>query len=133
MMTDTQTGSGAGVGTAVCKVLVIDDNRDAAEMLRDFLEIAGHQVALAFTGTDGVEKARSFTPDVVLCDISLPAMSGHEVAAVLRKDPKTKGARLIALSGYAGPSDRARSSEAGFDLHLAKPVDPDELMKIIGC
>ncbi len=128
------TGSqDVSTAVAICKVLVIDDNRDAAEMLRDFLEIAGHEVLLAFTGTDGVEKARSFSPDVVLCDISLPAMSGHQVAQTLRRDPRTARARLIAVSGYAGASDRQKSTEAGFDLHLAKPVDPDELMKIISC
>src|SRR5690349_1765239 len=99
------SATGTEVPLTTCKVLVIDDNRDAAEMLRDFLEIAGHEVLLAFTGTDGVEKARAFSPDVVLCDISLPVMSGHEVATTLRRDPRTARARLIAVSGFAGASD----------------------------
>ncbi|HEX4965691.1 MAG TPA: MEDS domain-containing protein [Thermoanaerobaculia bacterium] len=113
------------------RVLVVEDNPDAGSTLRDFLELSGHEVQLACSGVDGVEAARQFHPEVVLCDIGLPGMDGFAVAAELRRDPSTRSARLIAVTGYGGDEDRRRSKEAGFDLHLTKPVDPAQLRSVL--
>jgi signal transduction histidine kinase/CheY-like chemotaxis protein len=113
------------------RILVVEDNPDAAAMMRDFLELAGHEVELASTGTDGVAAARQFHPEVVLCDLGLPGMTGFEVAAQLRRDPATASVKLIAVTGYGGEEDRRRSKAAGFDLHLTKPVDPIQLRKVL--
>jgi PAS domain S-box-containing protein len=109
------------------RVLVIEDNVDAAESLKDVLEFHEHTVELAFTGPEGIEKARAFQPDVVLCDIGLPGMDGYEVARAMRADPALRGARLVALTGYAAPDDVAKSRDAGFDVHLAKPPTLEKL------
>jgi CheY-like chemotaxis protein len=111
------------------RILVVEDNPDAAAMMRDFLELAGHEVELAFTGSDGVVAAGQFHPEVVLCDLGLPGMNGFEVAAQLRRDPAMAAVKLIAVTGYGREEDRRRSREAGFDLHLTKPVDPVQLRK----
>jgi CheY-like chemotaxis protein len=113
------------------RVLVIEDNVDTAATLRDFLELSGFEVAIAFSGGEGVETAGLFHPDIVLCDLGLPGMNGFEVAGALRRDPVTAAARLIALTGYGGDEDRRRSHEAGFELHLTKPVDPGLLRRLL--
>jgi signal transduction histidine kinase len=113
------------------RILVVEDNPDAAATMRDFLELSGHEVQLAASGTDGVEAARQFHPEVVLCDIGLPGMTGFEVAEELRRDPATRSAKLIAVTGYGRDEDRQRSKEAGFDLHLTKPVDPAQLRRVL--
>jgi two-component system, sensor histidine kinase len=114
------------------RVLVIEDNVDAAETLHDLLELFGHQVVVAHSGPDGIETARTFRPQVVLCDIGLPGMDGYAVARQLRQEPAVEGARLIALTGYGRESDRQLARQAGFDLHLVKPVEPLELQKLLG-
>jgi CheY-like chemotaxis protein len=106
------------------RVLVVEDNRDGAEMLRILLQLDGHEVAMAYNGPAAVETARQFRPDVVLCDLGLPGMDGYAVARALRQDPATAGAYLIVLSGYGQEEVLRKSREAGFDLHLTKPVDP---------
>jgi len=113
------------------KILLIEDNRDAAETLQELLKLYGYQVQLAFNGREGLEAARQWQPNVVLCDLGLPGMSGHEVAEALRADPTMEGLRLIAISGYVQTSDTARSHAAGFDHHLAKPVDLNRLLQLI--
>jgi signal transduction histidine kinase/ActR/RegA family two-component response regulator len=113
------------------RILVVEDNPDAAATLRDFLELSGHEVELASSGADGVLAARLFHPEVVLCDIGLPGMDGFEVAAELRRDPSTADAQLIAVTGYGREEDRRRSKAAGFDLHLTKPVDPAQLRQVL--
>jgi CheY-like chemotaxis protein len=113
------------------RVLVIEDNVDAAEMLRVLLELNDHTVALAFSGPEGIEKARGFAPDVVLCDIGLPGMNGYEVAQTIRQDPALRGARLVALTGYAGSDDIARARHAGFDAHVPKPPSREKLEEIL--
>jgi PAS domain S-box-containing protein len=109
------------------RVLVVEDNPDTAESLRMLVELWGHEVRVAGTGPDGVEEARRFRPDVVLCDIGLPGLDGYGVARELRRHTATAGARLVAVTGYGTDDDRRRSREAGFDLHLVKPVGPEEL------
>jgi PAS domain S-box-containing protein len=113
------------------RVLVIEDNVDAAETLKDALELNHHVVHVALNGLDGVAVARTLVPDVVLCDIGLPGMNGFEVAKAIRADPAIGGVALIALSGYAQAEDLERSRDAGFDLHLAKPPDLDALERAI--
>jgi two-component system CheB/CheR fusion protein len=103
------------------RVLVIEDDRDVREGLQVALQIDDHQVEVARTGAEGLEKARQFDPEVVLCDIGLPGMNGYDVARAFRADPALRSAFLVALSGYAQAADLARATEAGFDHHLAKP------------
>jgi CheY-like chemotaxis protein len=110
------------------RVLVVEDNADAAESLRQLLYHCGYEVAVAYTGQEGLRAAQRLRPDVVLCDIGLPDSNGFVVAAALRKDPGTCGARLIAVTAYGQDEDRRRAREAGFDLHLVKPVDPEVLL-----
>lgn len=113
------------------RILIVEDNRDTARTLRLLLQRYGHVVESAHNGREGVEKARSWNPDVVLCDLGLPEMDGYEVARTLRSDQKTADTRLIAVSGYGQEEDRNQSGEAGFDLHLTKPVDPIELQRLL--
>jgi PAS domain S-box-containing protein len=122
---------GEGRASAARRVLVIEDNEDAAESLRQVLELGEHVVDVAYTGREGVEKARAFHPDVVLCDIGLPEMDGYQVARTMRADPELGGVALIAVSGYAQPEDVATATEAGFDAHLAKPPSIDTLERAL--
>lgn len=113
------------------RILIVEDNRDAADSLRILLELLGHQVAVAYSGTEGIERAREWRPEVVLCDIGLPGLDGYGVAGVLRHDPITSAASLIALTGYGQEEDRRRAHQAGFNHHLIKPVDPRELQRYL--
>jgi PAS domain S-box-containing protein len=123
---------GAAVHAQGRVVLVVEDNADAGETLAAILELEGHQVRVARDGRSGLELARELRPDVVVCDIGLPDLDGYEVARALRRDPAFRSTRLIALSGYAQPEDRRRAREAGFDLHIAKPPDVEELKAAVG-
>src|SRR5262249_28730648 len=91
------------------RLLIIEDNQDAADSLRDLLELHGCTVEVAYTGPEGVQRAREFRPEAVLCDLGLPGMSGYEVAAQLRQDPALARVRLIAISGYGQEEDRRRA------------------------
>lgn len=113
------------------RVLVIEDNADAANTLREALELHANTVAVASTGPEGIERAHVFEPDVVLCDIGLPGMNGYEVARAMRADRQLAKLSLVALSGYASPEDVARSREAGFDRHVAKPLSIDALERVM--
>jgi CheY-like chemotaxis protein/anti-sigma regulatory factor (Ser/Thr protein kinase) len=113
------------------RVLVVDDNHDAAESLAEVVRMLGHDADVAFDGWAAVERARSRPPDVLLCDIGLPGLSGYQVARLLRSDRRFDGVRLVAVSGYAQPEDRQRALEAGFAEHLAKPADPAALGRLL--
>ncbi len=117
--------------TARLRVLVVEDNRDAADTLCLLLEILGHDVQAAYTGTDGVRRAAGWEPDAVLCDIGLPGMDGFEVARRLRRQPGTEQALLVAITGYGTEQDRRRGCEAGFDHYLVKPADPNDLRRLL--
>ncbi len=114
------------------RVLVIDDNVDAAESIKTLLELQGHRAMTAYSGARGVELAAIFHPDVVLCDIGLPhGMDGYAVARRLRAQPDGGALLLVAITGWGQPEDRRRADEAGFDLHLTKPVDPTHLEALL--
>jgi CheY-like chemotaxis protein len=112
-------------------VLLIDDNVDTCESLSLALGLTGQQVRTAHDGRSGIAAAHELRPDVVLCDIGLPDIDGYEVARMLRADEALRSTRLIALSGYARPEDKARAKEAGFDTHVAKPPELDELTELL--
>jgi PAS domain S-box-containing protein len=118
-------------GRGSLRVLIVEDNRDAAEMLQDLLSLQGHEVAVAFTGVEGVRMAREHHPDLILCDLGLPGMDGFEVAEALRMAPGGAQQRLVAVTGYGQDEDRRKTREAGFQDHLVKPIDPDELDRIL--
>jgi CheY-like chemotaxis protein len=112
-------------------VLLIEDNVDAVQSLREALELGDNVVEVALAGAEGIEKARAFRPDVVLCDIGLPGIDGYEVARVMRADPELRSTYLVALTGYALQEDIERSRQAGFDGHMAKPPDLGALEQML--
>jgi len=113
------------------RVLLIEDNRDAATSLADVLGSHGHVVCVAFDGPTGVELARRFHPNVVVADIGLPGMSGYAIAQSLRSDDSFADTQLIALTGYGRPEDLQRGTAAGFNHYLTKPANMDELERLI--
>jgi CheY-like chemotaxis protein len=113
------------------RLLVVDDNKDAAESMSMLLEMWGHEVAFAFDGPSALETAEQWQPEAVFLDIGLPGMDGYEVAERLRELPQAKDAVLIAITGYGRDDDRLRSRRAGIDHHLVKPVAPDALRSLI--
>jgi DNA-binding response OmpR family regulator len=113
------------------RVLIIDDNVDAASSLKEALGLSGHVVEVAYDGPDGLAKARTFRPDVALCDIGLPGMDGYTVARAIRSDPAMGSTVLVAFTGYARPDDERRAAEAGFDAHLAKPVSIEKIERAL--
>ena len=107
-------------------VLVVDDNQDAADSLAQLLRLSGHQVEVAYTGMSALARVRSCRPEIVLCDLGLPELSGYDFAKAIRRElPRT--IRLVAVSGYSQPDDIRRSLEAGFDAHVAKPANPADI------
>ncbi len=114
----------------VRRVLVVDDNEDAANMLGELLEDAGHEVRAAYTGTEALRAAETFRPDIVLLDIGLPDMDGYEVARRLRTG-RARGAKIAALTGWAQPRDVNRSEAAGIDVHLVKPASLQAIEDVI--
>lgn len=113
------------------RLLVVDDNRDAAESMSMLLEIWGHEVAFAYDGPSALKTAEQWQPEAVFLDIGLPGMDGYEVAERLRELPQAKTAVLIAITGYGQEDDRVRSRRAGIDHHLVKPVAPEALRGLI--
>jgi two-component system CheB/CheR fusion protein len=113
------------------RILVIEDNLDAAESLQLALELEGHEVFVAHDGPQGIERARQLTPEVVLCDIGLPDMDGYAVAKALRREHGLRDTFLVALTGYALPEDQRRAAEAGFDAHLTKPTTVEGVEKVM--
>jgi len=112
------------------RILLVDDNTDAAELMAELLRGVGHEVAVAHDGPAALLEAPRFTPDVAVLDIGLPVMDGYELArrliAMLRDPPF-----MIALTGYGQENDRARARDAGFDEHMVKPADPERLLELV--
>jgi signal transduction histidine kinase len=118
-------------GFVAHRILVVEDNFDAAEAMLLLLTAMGHSVTVVNDGAEAVDVARTLQPDTILLDIGLPGISGYELATLLRGMPETRAARMIAVSGYGQQKDRLRSEAAGFDLHLVKPVDPAQLNELL--
>ncbi|NHZ78878.1 response regulator [Massilia sp. CCM 8695] len=108
---------------AAARILVVDDNVDAADMLAELLGISGHDVKVAYSGQQALDRAAEFRPTYVFLDIGLPDMSGYQVAAKMRELPGMDDAVLVALTGYGQARDREEAMEAGFDDHIVKPID----------
>jgi PAS domain S-box-containing protein len=135
-MATTSTKSGASLESDVRRgplrrILVVDDNVDAAVSVERLLKKWGHDVQTAFSGPDALKKARAFRPQILLLDIGMPGMSGYEVAKQLRACHEFEGLIITALTGYGQAEDRRRSREAGFDSHLTKPPDPIALAALL--
>ena len=114
------------------RILLADDNRDAAESLAILLRLEGHQVELAHDGQAALAKFAEQHPDVALLDIGMPKQNGYEVARQIRAAPHGGEVMLIAVTGWAQDSDKAQSREAGFDHHLTKPIEPHSLISLLG-
>jgi signal transduction histidine kinase len=136
-----EAGDPAGAAVAVAaeaagpsgrrRILVADDNLDALETLATLLELDGHEVYRARDGAEAFEVARREHPEVALLDIGMPRVNGYEVAAKIRGEPWGRGTTLVALTGWGQDADRRRSEEAGFDMHLTKPVDPKVVSELL--
>jgi CheY-like chemotaxis protein len=113
------------------KVLLIEDNDDAREIMAALLQSYGHEVLQASNGTDGLQMVKDYQPDITMVDIGLPGIDGHEVARRIRADASVSDMPLIALTGYGMEHDRQRAIDAGFNLHLVKPASTSELIKAI--
>jgi CheY-like chemotaxis protein len=127
--------SGASGGRDVAaatglRVLLVDDNVDAAEVLAEGLRTFGHEVAVAHDGDGALAIAPAFQPDVALLDIGLPVMDGYALAAKLREQLQPRPPRLFAVTGYGQERDRTKSRDAGFEVHLVKPVDLDAVVAL---
>jgi signal transduction histidine kinase len=114
------------------RILVVDDNVDAAESLGTMLAYSGHDVRVAHGGLEALTAAREFSPNIMILDLGMPEMDGYAVARAVRSDPRIASTRLIALSGYGQPEDRRRTADVGFDEHLVKPVEHDVLSAALG-
>src|SRR5262249_8911632 len=114
------------------RMLVVDDSKDGADSLVLILEMLGAEVRVAYDGPSALEILNSYHPSVMLLDIGLPGMDGYELARRIRQRPDTGDAQLIALTGWGQAQDRERSAAAGFDRHLVKPLEIDELMTVLG-
>jgi PAS domain S-box-containing protein len=134
---DQEQGNGGGrpdqwqSGASHARILVIDDNVDAADSLSMLLTTLGHEVRTAYDGGSGIEQAASFEPDVILLDLDMPVMSGYETARAVRNLPLSQYVRVIALTGWGQEEDRIRTMDAGFDGHLVKPVELGALQELL--
>ncbi len=115
----------------LCRILVVDDNSDAADMLALLLEQLGHTTRVAHDAVEALAAIADLTPELAVLDIGLPGMDGYELARQLRANPITQNTRLIALSGYGQDSDKEQSAQAGFDAHLVKPIAFGDLRAVI--
>lgn len=113
------------------RILVVDDNRDAADSLALVLRLMGHHVMTAHDGVEAVQAAATFRPDLALLDIGMPKMNGYDAARHIREQSWSKNMVLISLTGWGQEEDKRRAIEAGFHYHLTKPVEPDALEKLL--
>ena len=117
--------------TITRRVLVADDNRDAAESMGMLLRLMGNEVRTVHDGLQAVTEAEAFQPDVILLDIGMPRLNGYDAARRIREQRWSQGAVLVALTGWGQDEDKRRASEAGFDRHFTKPVNPADLERLI--
>lgn len=119
------------VAAAKRRILIVDDNRDAAESLGMMLRLMGNEVRTAHDGLAAVEVADAYRPEMILLDIGLPKLNGYDACRRIREQPWSNGTVIVALTGWGQEEDRRRSQEAGFDHHLVKPVEVDNLTKLL--
>jgi CheY-like chemotaxis protein len=112
-------------------VLVVDDNHDSAQTLAMVLDVMGHETCVANDGLEAVRIAGTFRPDIVLLDIGMPRLNGYEACRQIRAQPWATDVTMVAVTGWGHDDDRRRSRQAGFDLHLVKPLDPLEVERVI--
>jgi CheY-like chemotaxis protein len=124
------TPSAVPLGKGTGRVLVVDDNEDAADTCATLLEMSGYEVRVAYSPQDALHLLEDGAPDLAILDIGLPGMSGYELAREMRA--RGYAGKLAALTGYGQATDMAASKEAGFDAHLTKPVSPQDLMELVG-
>jgi CheY-like chemotaxis protein len=117
--------------TSTLRILIADDNKDAADSLSALLRMAGHAVRIVYNGLDTIEEAAAWRPHVILHDLSLPGLSGYEAIEQLRLNPLTRHCVVVAVTGHAAEADRTRTRESGFDAHLVKPVDIAVLRELL--
>jgi len=127
----TPRPSGAAPPRERCKVLVVDDNRDAADSLALILEMSGHSVSVAHSGREALEMGSREQPAAVILDIGMPDMSGYDVAGHIRGEPWGRNAFLLAVTGWGQENDKELARTAGFDQHLTKPVDADQVEELL--
>jgi CheY-like chemotaxis protein len=113
------------------RILVADDNPDAASTLGMLLEMMGHEVCIVHDGVKAVEGAATFRPDIILLDIGMPQLNGYDACARIREQPSNKGILIVALTGWTQDDKKQRSQQAGFDFHLVKPVELPALEKLL--
>jgi CheY-like chemotaxis protein len=121
----------AGAANTPPRILVVDDNQDGADTLVELGEAWGYELRAAYNGAAAIELARSYCPHVVLLDIGLPGLDGYEVARRLRSEIRLAGVKLVAFTGYGSNDDRERARKAGFDHHITKPVNSEELRSLL--
>jgi CheY-like chemotaxis protein/two-component sensor histidine kinase len=121
----------AVLGATGMRVLIVDDNADAADSLAQLLQVYGYTTKVAYDGASALEIAGILRPAIVLLDLGLPDLSGHQVAQRMRTEPWGAAAKIIAVTGWGQESDRRKTSDAGFDEHLTKPVDPEVLLRLV--
>ncbi len=122
---------GTLLASASMKILLADDDRDAVLTLQTLLESSGHQIVAAYSGADAIQQARSEQPDAAILDVSMPGMTGNDVAVALRREPSCEDILLIALTGWSSPEDRMATEWAGFDVHMSKPISVGSLVEIL--
>jgi len=113
------------------RVMVVDDNRDAADLIAEFLQMCGHDALSVYGGADAIRAADTFSPDVVLLDLGMPDVDGFDVISALRQTPRFSHTRMIALTAWGDAAMRARTRGIGFDRHLVKPASLDDILSVV--
>lgn len=128
---DSETRDSPDEDATALRILIVDDNRDGADSMAMMLKMMGHQISTAYDGEDAVETAARVAPDVILLDIGLPKLNGYEACRRIRSTRAGKDMVIIAQTGWGQEEDRQRTRDAGFDHHLVKPVEAQDLLKLL--
>ena len=118
--------------TSAKRILIIDDNSQAADVAAELLSLYGYETAVAYSGAEGLQSAKDFAPDVILLDLGMPVMDGFQVAAALRAQPQFSDLALVAFTAWGDKGTRQRTQDAGFDQHITKPAGMEEILRAIG-
>lgn len=113
------------------RIVIADDNDDSAQSFAMLLSFSGHEVRIAHDGAEALSVVREFRPDFAFLDIGMPGLTGYEVAQAVRAESWGQGIKLIAVTGWGQAEDRNRAHSAGFDRHMVKPIDPDEIDRLL--